>query len=48
MYIDNPRVRVLQQIISDFSDYEADAVIPVIRELKHFMRNLGDYRKIEE
>ena len=48
IFIDNPRVRVLQQIISDFSDYEADAVIPVIRELKHFMRNIEDYKKIEE
>ena len=36
---DNPRIRLLQQIISDCSDQEADALIPIIRELIGFMRS---------
>lgn len=35
---DSPRVRLLQQLISDCSDEEADKLIPVVRELVHFMR----------
>ena len=38
---DNPRIRLLQQLISDCSDNEADAVIPIIRELIQFMRGTG-------
>lgn len=37
----SPRIRLLQQIISDCTDDEADALIPITRELKHFMRSIG-------
>jgi len=36
--IENPRIRLLHQIISDCTDEEADAMLPVVRELIHFMR----------
>lgn len=36
--IENPRIRLLQQIVSDCTDEEADALIPIIRELIIFMR----------
>ena len=35
----NPRIQLLQQLLADCSDEEADALIPIIRELKQFMRN---------
>ena len=35
---DSPKLRLLQQIISDCTDEEADALIPVVRELIRFMR----------
>ena len=38
---DNPRIRLLQQLISGCSDAEADALIPIIRELIRFMRSSG-------
>jgi transcriptional regulator with XRE-family HTH domain len=44
---DNPRIRLLQQLISDCSDAEADALIPIIRELIQFMRS-GGKTHIEE
>lgn len=44
---DNPRIRVLQQIISDCTDEEADSLIPIIRELIRFMRS-KDKSKIRE
>ena len=38
LYTDNPHILLLQQIISDCSDEEADTLIPIVRELKSFMR----------
>ena len=38
---DNPRIQLLQQLISDCSDSEADALIPIVRELLQFMRSNG-------
>ena len=38
---DSPNMRLLQQIISDCTDEEAEALIPVVRELLQFMRKNG-------
>ena len=35
---DNPRIKLLQQMVGECSDREADALIPVIKELIRFMR----------
>ena len=35
---DSPRRRLLQQLVSDCTDEEAANLIPIIRELIHFMR----------
>ena len=35
------RAQLLQQLISDCSDSEADALIPIILELLQFMRSNG-------
>ena len=39
---DNPKIRHLQQLVSDCSEEEADALIPIIRELKLFLRSNGN------
>ena len=36
---DNPRIQLLHQLISDCTDNEADALIPIIRELIQFMKS---------
>lgn len=38
---DNPRIQLLQQLVSGCTDSEADALIPIIRELIQFMRSTG-------
>ena len=42
--LDNPRIRVLQQLISDCTDEEADSLIPIVRELIRFMRNKNNLK----
>lgn len=37
--IDHPNQRVLQQLLSECSEAEAEALIPIIRELLFFMRS---------
>ena len=36
---ENPRIQLLQQLVSGCTDSEADALIPIIRELLQFMRS---------
>ncbi len=38
---DNPLIQLLQQLVSGCTDSEADALIPIIRELIQFMRSSG-------
>ncbi len=38
---DNPRIQLLQQLVSGCTDSEADTLIPIIRELIGFMRSSG-------
>ena len=37
----NPRIQLLQQLVSGCTDSEADALIPIVRELIRFMRSTG-------
>ena len=39
MKTEDPNLRILQQLISECSDAEAEALIPIIRELLFFMRS---------
>jgi len=39
MQRDNPRIKLLQQLVSGCTDSEADTLIPIIRELIRFMRS---------